>query len=330
MHNARLSFGLAILSAFGFVLSLVIGPVVIPPDLALKALFGVGDERWVIILQEIRFPRAVLAFFIGGVLAMSGAALQGLTRNPLAEPGLIGVANGAAVGAVAALYFGWSTLFPTALPILAILGAVVAVTLLLMLTSGDHGVFTLILAGVALSSLGAALVALALNLAPNPFATVEMAFWLMGSLEDRSLDHLWLAVPPILLASVLLFYDRRSLDALSLGEDVAASMGISLRALRLRTVLGVACGVGAAVAVSGAIGFVGLIIPHIVRPFVGHRPGALHVPCFLAGAALLLLADTGVRLVPTHEPLKLGVVTAMIGVPFFLVLLVRLKRDYVT
>lgn len=329
MSSSRLTAGLVLLSLCAFVGSLMIGPVTIAPGEALRALAGQGDERWVIILREIRLPRAVLGFFIGGVLALSGAALQGLTRNPLAEPGLIGVANGAAVGAVAALYFGLASAFPLALPLLAILGALVAVGILLALTWGEQGVFSLILAGVAISSLGAALVALALNLAPNPFATIEMAFWLMGSLEDRSLSHIWLAVPPMLLACALLLYDRRSLDGLSLGEDTAASMGVSLGALRVRTVLGVACGVGAGVAVSGAIGFVGLIVPHMVRPFVGHRPGGLHVPCFFAGAALLLLADTAVRLVPTQEPLKLGVVTALIGVPFFLVMLTRMKRAYI-
>ena len=325
----RLTLLFAALAACAFTLSLTVGPVAIAPLEALRALFGAGDERWVVILQEIRLPRAALGFLIGGSLALSGAALQGLTRNPLAEPGLIGVANGAAVGAVAALYFGLSTAFPLALPLLAILGAFAAVACLLALTWGEQGVFTLILAGVALSSLGAALVALALNLAPNPFATVEIAFWLLGSLEDRSLSHLALAAPPILLGCLLLLTDRRALDALSLGEETAASMGVSLSALRVRTVAGVACAVGAGVAVSGAIGFVGLIVPHIIRPLVGHRPGALHGPCFFAGAALLLLADTASRLLPTQEPLKLGVITALIGVPFFLVMLTRMKRAYV-
>ena len=195
-----------------------------------------------------------------------------------------------------------------------------------VLAGREASVLTLILAGVAINSLATALTTLALNLAPNPYASLELFFWLLGSLADRSLDHVMLALPPMVLGGALLIGQGRALDALTLGEDVAASLGVNLAALRLGLVAGTALAVGAAVAVTGAVAFVGLIVPHLLRPLVGHQPSRLLAASALGGAALVLAADILVRLVPTGVELKLGVVTALMGAPFFLHLVVRTRR----
>lgn len=281
-----------------------------------------------LILYEIRLPRTLLAIIIGASLGISGAALQGMLRNPLAEPGVIGVSASAALGAVIVFYFGLSSIFPLALPLGGITGALLAVILLHLLAGKNSSILTLILAGVAISSLSAALTALALNLAPNPFASLEIFFWLMGSLSDRSFLHVWLILPTTLIGWWLMLSVRRGLDALSLGEDTATSMGVNVQSLNKRIILGVALSVGAAVSVSGGIGFIGLIVPHLLRPYVQHKPGRLLIVSGLAGALLLLLADIAVRLLPTQQELKIGVLTALIGAPFFLHLLLKSRREW--
>ena len=281
-----------------------------------------------LILYEIRLPRTLLAIIIGASLGISGAALQGMLRNPLAEPGVIGVSASAALGAVIVFYFGLSRVFPLALPLGGITGALLAVVILHLLAGKNSSILTLILAGVAISSLSSALTALALNLAPNPFASLEIFFWLMGSLSDRSFLHVWLILPTTLLGWWLMLSVRRGLDALSLGEDTATSMGVNVQSLNKRIILGVALSVGAAVSVSGGIGFIGLIVPHLLRPYVQHKPGRLLIVSGLAGALLLLLADIAVRLLPTQQELKIGVLTALIGAPFFLHLLLKSRREW--
>ncbi len=313
---------LAVLVCLAFVLSLSIGP----SATQLRALFGqlTGGEAdtAILIMREIRLPRALLALLIGGTLGLSGAALQGFLRNPLAEPGVIGVSGSAALGAVLALYAGLSAAFTLALPVLAI-GAALLCVLLLQLLSGGRSTLTLILAGVAISSLTGALTSLVLNLSPNPYAATEIIFWMMGSLTDRSMDHVWLAMPFILFGCILLLASGRGLEALSLGEETALSMGVNLSRLRFLIVFGTALSVGAATAVSGVIGFIGLVVPHLLRPFVGYRPARLLPVSALGGALLLLLADIAVRLVTPGTELKLGVLTALVGAPFFLWLVVR-------
>ncbi|ORU94491.1 MAG: ABC transporter permease [Cycloclasticus sp. symbiont of Bathymodiolus heckerae] len=281
-----------------------------------------------LIIYEIRLPRTLLAIIIGASLGLSGAALQGMVRNPLAEPGVIGVSSSAALGAVIVFYFGLRTAFPLALPLGGIIGALVAVVFLYALTANNNSMLTLILAGVAVSSLAAALTALALNLAPNPYASLEIFFWLMGSLSDRSFTHVWLIIPPTFLGWWLILSVRRDLDALSLGEDTAQSLGVQIQRLNKRIILGVALSVGAAVSVSGGIGFVGLVVPHILRPFVGYQPGRLLISSALGGALLLLAADIVVRLLPTQQELKIGVLTALLGAPFFLHLILKSKREW--
>ena len=274
------------------------------------------------ILVELRLPRTLLGLAIGAVLGVTGAALQGLLRNPLAAPDVLGSSTGAAFGAVLASYYlGIGGTLGLALGGMA--GAVGALALLLLLAGPGATTASLVLAGVAISALASALTNLALSLAPSPFALYDVLFWLLGSLADRSLDHVLFALPPMLVGGALALSTRRGLDAPALGEDVAASLGQDVARLRRRIVIGTGLAVGAAVAVAGAIGFIGLVVPHLVRPFVGHRPGAAMVPSALGGVCLLTAADLVVRVPVGGQELKLGVVTAMLGCPFFLWLILH-------
>lgn len=317
---------LAVLVAALFVASLLIGPAGLGLGESLAALFRGEGGPVVLVMQEIRLPRAILGLLVGAVLGLSGAAMQGYLRNPLAEPGLIGVSGSAALGAVLALQSGLAAAFALALPLAALAGAGASVLLILLLAGPRGGALALILAGVAISALAGALTSLVLNLSPNPFAASEIIYWLMGSLVDRSMTHVWLAAPFMLAGMVALMTLGRGLDALTLGEDAAASMGVNLGRLRWTVILGTAASVGAAVAVAGAVGFVGLVVPHILRPFVGARPSRLLPAAALGGAAMVLMADIATRLIAPDRDLKLGVLTAIVGAPFFLHLIWRLRR----
>jgi len=244
----------------------------------------------------------------------------------LAEPGVIGVTASAAFGAVVMLYSGLSAVFALALPLGGMVGAAAAVLLVQTLAGRGANPLTLILAGVAVTSFAAALTSLALNLAPSPFATLEIVFWLLGSLTDRSMIHVWLAVPFMVIGWFMLASLARALDALTLGEEAAQSLGFDLASVRRRLVFGTALSVGAATSVAGAIGFVGLVVPHLLRPLVGHAPGRLLAASALGGAALTLAADIAVRVVLPGRDMKLGVLTALIGAPFFFYLVMRLRR----
>ncbi|QGZ36506.1 FecCD family ABC transporter permease [Stappia indica] len=317
--------GLGLLVVLLFLASLGIGQVWIDP-LTLAAAFRDTQSAEALILAEIRLPRTLLGAAIGAILGLSGAVLQGFLRNPLAEPGLLGISASASLGAVIAIYAGLTALHPYALPLCALAGALIAVMLVQMLVGRSGDILVIILAGVALSSLAGALTSLALNLAPSPFAALEIVFWMLGSLTDRSLVHVGLALPFILVGGAMLALTGRALDALALGPDVARSLGVNLDRTRVLAVVGTAIGVGGATAVSGAIGFVGLIVPHLLRPLVGHRPSRLLPASALGGAAFLLAADIAVRVVMPDRDLKLGVVTAILGAPFFLWLLISLRR----
>lgn len=318
---------LCIVSAILFVLSLAIGYVPLDPlAAALDAMSG-RDTVGALVMVELRLPRALLGLMVGFSLGATGAALQGLLRNPLADPGVIGVSGAAALGAVIAFYWGLAGFLSIGLALGGLAGAGVATALLLLLARQGTGTTALILAGVAIGSLSGALTALALNLSPSPYAVMEVVFWLMGSLADRSLDHVLLAIPFMAVGWVLLLSAGRGLDALSLGEDTARSLGFDVARLRVRLVLASAFAVGSAVAVAGAIGFVGLVVPHILRPLVGHRPGPLVLASGLGGAVLTLAADILVRLLPVQPELKLGVVTAIIGAPFLFSLLWRMRGE---
>jgi iron complex transport system permease protein len=310
---------LAAAAALMFLASMLVGP----SGIGLPQ----GGDAARMILVEIRLPRAILGGLIGGALGLAGAVLQGYLRNPLAEPGLLGISGGAALGAVIAIHSGASAAFALALPAGGLAGAAIAALAVMLLAGERSGPLTLILAGVAISSLAGALTTLALNLSPNPFASVEMLFWLLGSLTDRSLVHVWLAAPLILAGAALLLTTGRALDALTLGEEAAQSLGVDLRALRARIVAGTALAVGAATAVSGTIGFVGLVVPHLIRPLVGNEPRRLLPASALGGAALVLAADVSLRFFAPLSEVRLGVVTALIGAPFFLWLVIKTRRE---
>jgi iron complex transport system permease protein len=326
-HGAAAAIALGAAVVLLFVASLAVGRSGLGAFALLQRAAGEDAETVALILREIRLPRAILGVLVGMALGLAGAALQGLLRNPLAEPGLIGASGAAALGAVAALYFGLSSLFALALPLGGLAGAFLAVALLYAIAGREGGVLTLILAGIALNSFTAALTALLLNLAPSPYAVQEIVHWLLGSLADRSFDQVWLAGPFIVVGALLMLADGRALDALALGEDTAESLGFHLVAVRWRVILGAAMAVGAAVSVTGVIGFVGLVVPHLLRPLVGYRPSALLPLSALGGAALTLASDIALRLMPSQFELKLGVVTALVGAPFFLFLVLKLRRS---
>lgn len=313
-----------------FFLSLLAGPAEISPWDVFSGLISADQdtsEAIKLVLYEIRLPRSILALLIGAALGLSGAALQGYLRNPLAEPGLIGVSSGAAFGAVVAFYSGLSASFALAIPLCGIAGAFAAVIAVYLL-AGNHGSpLTLILAGVAVSAFSNALTSLALSMSANPFAITEIVFWMMGSLADRSMTHVQLAVPFLLVGCAILLTLGRALDSMTLGEDVAQSLGISLKTTQALLVAGTALSVGVATSVAGTIGFVGLVAPHMLRPFSGGRPSRLLVLSLFGGACLVLAADCAIRVITPFQELKLGVLTSLLGAPFFLMLVLRARKE---
>ena len=309
-----------------FLVSLSLGPADVSLGESLAALFDDSYGPLTLVMQEIRLPRAILAVVIGGGLGLAGAAMQGYLRNPLAEPGLIGVSSSAALGAVLAINTGLAAALTLGLPLAALAGALAGVFLVMSLAGPHGGSLSLILAGIAISALAGALTALVLNLSPNPFAANEIVFWMMGSLADRSMVHVWLVLPFVGVGIAILLTLARGLDALTLGEDAAQTLGMNLNRLRLLLVIGTASIIGGATAVAGAIGFIGLVVPHILRPFVGGQPSRLLWASGLGGAVMLQLADIAVRVILPARDLKLGVVTALVGAPLFLHLIYKTRK----
>ncbi|TMM54101.1 FecCD family ABC transporter permease [Sulfitobacter sabulilitoris] len=323
----RLALVLSLLCAALFIGSLVTGAVPVTAGQSLLALIRDDGTPLSVVMREIRLPRALLGMMVGGSLGLAGAAMQGYLRNPLAEPGLIGVSAAAGLGAVLALQTGAALWFALALPTAALASALVAVALILTLAGPRGSSLTLILAGIAISALASALTSLVLNLSPNPFAAADIVFWMLGSLADRSLSHVWIALPFMVVGWALLGALGRGLDALTLGEDAAQAMGVALPRVRLALVVGTAASVGAATAVAGAIGFVGLVVPHVLRPFVGGRPSRLLWASALGGAAMVLAADIAVRVLLPERDLKLGVLMALVGAPLFLHLIYKTRGE---
>jgi iron complex transport system permease protein len=315
-----LLFGLLIV----FFAALTVGPV----DISLLKAIGADPDTSMesLILFEIRLPRALLALFVGATLGLGGAALQGLLRNPLAEPGIIGVSNCAALGAVVVFYYGLSQAAWFALPLGGLVGALLSVVILFMLVGKSRSILTLILAGVAINAIGGALIALVLNFAPSPYAMQEILFWLLGSVANRSMHELLIALPFMVVGWVMVLSSGRFLNALTLGEETAHSMGFDVSRNRWILVLGVAASVGAAVSVAGNIGFIGLVVPHLIRPLVGYEPRRLLISSALGGAILLLVADIVVQLLSSGAEIKLGVLTSLVGGPFFLFLILKSRN----
>jgi iron complex transport system permease protein len=317
----RLNITLAVLLALVVPLSLLAGQVWIDP-------FHPHGANGAVILMQLRLPRALLALAVGGGLGAAGAAMQGYLRNPLADPGLFGIAPCAALGAVLSLWAGPVLLGIWALPLFALIGAGAAMALLGLIAGREAGVATFTLAGMMLASLAGALMSLAISLAPTPFALSEIVTWLMGALADRGWHEVVIAIPCALLGIAVLRLSGRGLDGLVLGEAVARSLGIDPRRLQALLIAGVGLTVGSGVAVAGIIGFVGLVVPHLVRPLTDRRPSHLIVPSALAGGLLLLMADVACRLLPlAGGELRLGIVLSLIGAPFFLALLLRMRRS---
>jgi iron complex transport system permease protein len=279
-----------------------------------------------VIVTELRLPRAMLGGIIGAALGMSGAAMQGYLRNPLADPGLFGVSSSAALGAVCSLLFGFA-ISAWLLPLFAMAGAALGMAALALLAGRSGSLIVFTLAGVILSSLTGALTALMISLAPSPFAVTEITTWLMGALTDRSWDDVKLAAPVVALGMIITGFAARDLDGLTLGETAARSLGVNMRRLQWMIALGVGLCVGVSVAVAGVIGFVGLVVPHLVRPLIGNKPSALLIPSALAGAILIVLSDAIVRLLPTAAELRLGIAMSVLGAPFFLALLIKMRRE---
>jgi iron complex transport system permease protein len=321
-----LILGLAILITILAAASLSLGPAPITPVAAVRAL--VSDQGSAsVIVREIRLPRTLLAILVGWIFGLTGAGLQGLLRNPLADTAVFGAPQASALGAVLVLYFGLVGALSWALPIAAIAGALLSIALVVAVAGRNATVVVLVLAGLAVGSLAGAGTSLAISLSPNPFAVTEIVFWLLGSFEDRSSVHVLLATPFIVFASILVLAAAPGLRALALGEETARSLGVNVKWLRLLVVAGAAIGTGASVAVAGSIGFVGLVAPHLVRPLTGYDPARALVPAGLVGAALLLAADCAVRLIPSSVEVKIGVLTAILGVPFFLWVIARRKAE---
>ncbi len=324
----QLYLALSIACVILFMASVAIGRDALPLITALKDSLSGTDSVYAVILNQIRLPRALIALFAGATMGVCGAAMQGLLRNPLASPGLVGSASGAALFAVIVLYFGNSLISPYVLPIAGMTGALLATVLVYVLAGRDASITTLILAGVAINALATAGMSLLLNLAPSPFAVRELVLWTLGDITDRSMRDFWVMLPTTLVGWAMLAGVGGQLDALTLGERTAQSMGIHPGHLRWRVFIAVSLAVGASVATVGMIGFIGLVVPHLLRPFVSHEPGRLLPVSALGGACMLLAADIGVRLIPTDSPLRVGVLTAIVGAPFFLHLIVKSRREY--
>ena len=316
----RLDFGLLAALLVAMLGSLMAGRTWVPFDHWLS-----GDLQSLIVM-ELRLPRACVGAIVGASLGMSGAAMQGYLRNPLADPGLFGVSSSAALGAVVSLYFGFAV-SAWLLPIFALSGAGLGMAALAILAGRSGSLILFTLAGVILSSLTGALTSLLISLAPTPFASSEIVTWLMGALMDRSWDDVRIALPVSAVGMGALLWAARYLDALTLGDAAARSMGVNMARLQWLIVIGVGLTVGSSVAVAGIIGFVGLVVPHLVRPLVGHEPSALLIPSALAGALLVVLADCLVRILPSTSEVRLGIAMACLGTPFFMMLLFKMRRE---
>ncbi len=331
--QTRISFpaltGLLVLAtALASVIALNTGLADIDVIRGLQDFFNGEQSLAANVVGQIRLPRLILAIVIGATLGMSGAAMQGLLRNPLADPGVLGVSSGAAFGAICTLYFGVAASAWYWLPGAAIAGALFTLFMVYLLAGLHSSMLALILAGTAMSAIMVSLIAVALNFAPSLYAMQEIVFWMLGSLANRHFDHVSIALPLALISWVMMLSRSRFLDALSLGEDSARSLGFNNQRERWILLLGISIGVGACVAVSGAIGFIGLVIPHLLRPFVGYRPGQLMFASALGGALLLVLADILVRQFDSARELKLGVVTSLVGAPFFLLLILKTRSRW--
>ena len=319
---------LVLLCVIGLVSSCFFGSTSIPVTRVAQAMVGAGTIGDEIVIWEIRLARAFAALLVGGALGGSGAALQGLLRNPLAEPGVLGISAMSALGATTAIYFGVASITPAVVPIASILGAVTATSFILIVAIRVRSIVTLILVGAGISSLAGALISLLMNFSPNPFTLSDLISWMLGSVANRSYTDLLISGPLILFGLLTLWIVRHSLSVLSLGEDAAHALGLDIKKSRFYVIIGASVATGASVAIAGAVGFVGLVAPHIIRPLVGYDPARTIIPSALLGGLLVLIADLAIRLTPTATELRLGVVCALLGAPAFIWIAVnRVRAD---
>ena len=337
--SARLSIGLSALLALVLAIGLVslsLGPVDIPVAhvawIVLSAIgidvpeFGRTEQ---LVIEQIRLPRIIVGAAVGMALGIAGATMQGLFRNPMADPGIIGVSAGGALGAVVAIATGLTGLFFLALPVFAFVGAMAAAFLVygIAVVGGHFSMATLLLAGVAVNAFLGAVVSAIILFLPDNEALREILFWLAGGLDSRSWEHVRIAGPLIVGSAVILLLMARDLNLLMLGDDEARSMGVRVGATRIVLLAAAALATGAAVAVSGTIAFVGLVIPHILRLLLGPDNRVLIPMSALGGAAFVILADTVARMIIEPAEFRVGVLTAFVGAPFFIVLLIKNKRQ---
>ena len=327
MNDRNVVVVLAAAIAVALAAACLVGSIPLGAGRVLAALLGGASAGDRVVVWEIRLPRAVAALVVGAALGASGAALQGLLRNPLAEPGVLGVSASAALGATFVIYYGLVNAGAFALPMAAIAGALAATALLTVAATRVGSVVTLILVGVGLSSFAGAMMALLMNLAPHPFSLSDMLNWMLGTVANRSFDDLLSAAPFLVAGLAILFAGRRSLSALTLGEETAAGVGVDLPRTRRLVVVGAGLATGAAVSIAGAIGFVGIVAPHLVRPWVNHDPARTLAPSALLAGFMLVVADLGVRVAPTGTELKLGVVAALMGAPVFVWIAARRRAS---
>ena len=326
MRPSRLTIGLALLILAAVVAAVLLGESAFDSRQWAQAFAdpasGPSEVLW-----QVRAPRVVTALMVGAALGLAGAVMQGLLRNPLADPGVLGVSAVAALGAAAAIVLGAAAV-PGAVEVSALVGAGLAGALLVLFSARVRSPEALILFGVAVSSFAGAATALIFNLSPSPIATAEVMSWLLGSVQNRSwIDVAWVT-PPVLLSAALAALAAPGLRMLSLGEETARTSGLPMARLRLLALLAAALATGAAVAVAGVIGFVGLAAPHLVRSAVRGDPGRLLAPSALAGGLMLVIADLLARLTPTDQELKLGVFTALVGAPLFALIAWRAAREW--
>ena len=314
---------LLLAAALSIFAACLLGTTPLSADRVLGGLFGQGEVGDAIVVLQIRLPRAVAAFAVGAALGASGAALQGLLRNPLAEPGVLGVSASASLAATVVIFYGVTGISPWIMPLAAIAGALLATALIAWAAVKTQSVVTLILVGVGISSFAGAAMSLLLNFAPNPFSLADMINWTLGSVANRNFQDIGLAAPFLAAGFLILWINRRGLSALTLGEEAASGLGVDLRRQRIAVVLGAGLATGAAVSIAGAIGFVGIVAPHLIRPLVKHDPARSLLPSALLAGIFLVLADIGVRLLPTQTELKLGVVAAIVGAPAFIYIAVK-------
>ncbi|QDB99216.1 iron ABC transporter permease [Mesorhizobium sp. 8] len=295
-----------------------------------------ADMRTRVIIQDIRLPRVLMGVLVGASLAVSGAVMQGLFRNPLADPGLIGISAGASLGAVAVIVLGTTMLAPVvallgpmALPLAAFVGGLVATLILYRIATrqGRTSVATMLLAGIALAALAMALTGVLVYMADDRQLR-DLTFWQLGSLAGATWQKIGTAGPVIVAALAATPFLARGLNALALGEATAGHLGIPVQRLKYVAIVSVSAAVGAAVAVSGGIGFVGIVVPHLLRLAIGPDNRYLLPASALLGAAMLLVADAVCRTIVAPAELPIGIITAAVGGPFFLWILLR-KRGIV-